>query len=564
MAPVERRGKRLVAAGRQAVGCGEHAKAIAQPVAHGVDAHERNTRRRHLDGQRDAFERIADRARRVEPRCIQREAAVDRARAPLEERDPGVGIERPQPVRVLGRNLQRHLRRREHCDGRRALEQRVHQARDFADHVLAVVEHEQEVERAKSGRELRRRIALAELHAGRIRNRRGDARGDGHRCKVHPPRAVRTRADLAARHVERDARLADAAGSNDRHQAMTVQQVVDRLDVGVAPDQRFHCFGEVRARERRNDRRCFLRHRGVLARSQREAVTPSGNRGDRSRAQRFAQCADVHLEVVLLDGGLGPHDVHELRLRHQPLAAFDQRDEHVERARPERGVLAVHEQAAFLRTDLEAIESQRRLGRPGAAEHAKRRKFRRKRRIDQLVHMLGTRQVLEPLHAHVAQRNLVREHVAQELAGRARHEHLAAVACREQACDAVQRRPEVIPVAKVGVARVERHAHRDGDGRGPWLRDQRALRRSCGRERIGRAGECGAERIADRLEDVSVVRGDHFAHQRVVTGECDPHLRGKAVPQAGAAVDVREQERHGPARKRAHARAPCQVPQNVW
>jgi hypothetical protein len=64
----------------------------------------------------------------------------------------------------------------------------------------------------------------------------------------------------------------------------------------------------------------------------------------------------VNLEIVLLDDRVRPHDVEELGLRHQAVAALDQCEQHVEGARLEDGFLAVDQQAPLARPDLELIE----------------------------------------------------------------------------------------------------------------------------------------------------------------------------------------------------------------
>ena len=60
--------------------------------------------------------------------------------------------------------------------------------------------------------------------------------------------------------------------------------------------------------------------------------------------------------------------------------------------------------------------------------------------------------------------------------------------------------------------------------------------------------KCRAERIANGLEHVAVVRGDRRSHQRVVPAHGILHRRAVAVPARSAAFDIRKQKRDGAGR----------------
>ena len=75
--------------------------------------------------------------------------------------------------------------------------------------------------------------------------------------------------------------------------------------------------------------------------------------------------------------------------------------------------------------------------------------------------MLGPRQVAQPPLAEIAQSHAIREMIAHHLARRQREQRLPAVRRREEARDAIERRPEIIAVAKLRRASVQRHPHLD-------------------------------------------------------------------------------------------------------
>ena len=81
---------------------------------------------------------------------------------------------------------------------------------------------------------------------------------------------------------------------------------------------------------------------------------------------------------------------------------------------------------------------------------------------------------------------------------------------------------------------------------GPRFRAQRLLcleRRAKGLV-SGREGH--AEGVADRLKDVAAVRVHRPAHQVLVALERAGHLLGRGFPQMRRALDVSEEQCHGP------------------
>jgi hypothetical protein len=78
-----------------------------------------------------------------------------------------------------------------------------------------------------------------------------------------------------------------------------------------------------------------------------EAIAAPRDRGDRLRPEGFAQAADLHLQIVLRDHQAGPDGVEQFVLGNDPVAAFHQRQQQVESARPQTDRPAVNHQLAF-------------------------------------------------------------------------------------------------------------------------------------------------------------------------------------------------------------------------
>ena len=105
--------------------------------------------------------------------------------------------------------------------------------------------------------------------------------------------------------------------------------------------------------------------------------------------------------------------------------------------------------------------------------------------VGQLEHLLRAAQVLEPVRAEVEPRHPVRQRVAGEVHALTRRDHLAAVGEGPEPRGADDRLARVVArVAQLGVAGVQRHAHRNVDGGRPGLGCERPLRGERGRHRV--------------------------------------------------------------------------------
>src|SRR5262249_5887625 len=113
----------------------------------------------------------------------------------------------------------------------------------------------------------------------------------------------------------------------------------------------------------------------------------------------------------------------------------------------------------------------------------------------------------------------------------------------------------------LGRARVESDPHLQGEpGGGGYSRGLEGaeveLGGDGGVEGIRGSGKGGAEGVADRLEDLAVVRLNRGVEAGVVSGEGEAHGVGVLLPELGAPLDVGEQEGDRAGGQVSHPRAP--------
>jgi hypothetical protein len=78
---------------------------------------------------------------------------------------------------------------------------------------------------------------------------------------------------------------------------------------------------------------------------------------------------------------------------------------------------------------------------------------------DKLEDVLGAREILEAVFAEIAQRGLRRQLVGDQVVPGVREQNLAAVAVGEDAGNTIEGWANVVAVALLGGAGVQRHAH---------------------------------------------------------------------------------------------------------
>ena len=176
-------------------------------------------------------------------------------------------------------------------------------------------------------------------------------------------------------------------------------------------------------------------------------------------------------------------------------------------------------------------------------EGRQRRELGRQPRMGKLEEALRPPEVLQSMLPEVAQRGAVREPALDEAGGRLGQQDLAAVTGRHDPRRPVHRGPEEVPAARLDLAGVDPHPHPDRAPVRPRLREQPVLSGDRGRHGADRNGEDGHQSVAGRLDDLAARFGDRGPDDRVVPFEGRPHRLRVRLPQAGAALDVREQER---------------------
>jgi hypothetical protein len=175
-------------------------------------------------------------------------------------------------------------------------------------------------------------------------------------------------------------------------------------------------------------------------------------------------------------------------------------------------------------------------------------------RVDELVHPLGPLQVPQPMLAQVAQPGPRREGVPHQVVGGLGQHRLPPVGRGRQPGAAVERRPEVVATLALDLPRVEAHPGSEFAHFAPSLRPQGQLPGEGGRDGVRRLGEGGVDRVAHRLEDDPPLRLHRPAEEVVVAAHGLAVGGGVGLEQAGAPLQVGEQERHRPLRQRRRRR----------
>jgi hypothetical protein len=147
------------------------------------------------------------------------------------------------------------------------------------------------------------------------------------------------------------------------------------------------------------------------------------------------------------------------------------------------------------RTADERRRLHRQVRRP-VLERPRRRELRAQTTRQQLVDPLRLREVLQPVLAQVAQRQLGQRRLVQQLARRLREQHLTTVGSRPDAGGAMHVEPHVIVGRKRRSPGVDAHPHPHARRAGPDLPLHRALRLRSSVHRVLGAPEHHEERVA--------------------------------------------------------------------
>ena len=170
-----------------------------------------------------------------------------------------------------------------------------------------------------------------------------------------------------------------------------------------------------------------------------------------------------------------------------------------------------------------------------------------------LVEPLRLGQVLELMLPEIDEGDLGRDIGGHEVAGGLRDEDLPAVAGRADACRTMDVDAHVAGRGLGGLAGVDAHADADVGAVRPLVARDAALSGDGAEEcRPGR-GEREVEAVAGRALLHAVVLPEGLAEQSMVVGEHGRVPTSQGMEQLGRALDVGEDEGHGPGRDAVHA-----------
>ena len=211
-------------------------------------------------------------------------------------------MERCEAVHVFARYPERLAAGRQDVDVRRTAEKRRRQAGRRVDDVLAIVEHQQQPAVPERGDQARKRIFGADFQTEHGRDRARHQPRVAERRQIDQPDAVLISADQPLGDGEGDRGLADAAGPDDRHQALVRELCDKRCHDFLAADHPSCREREIVRRRRRNGRGRRGPRRLLMAYRRDEIVAASDNGRDvaivaLSVAEGTTQRADLDLQI---------------------------------------------------------------------------------------------------------------------------------------------------------------------------------------------------------------------------------------------------------------------------
>jgi hypothetical protein len=328
VAPVERGAQRLLARKRRSAPSREQLEAVLQAEVDLVDRQRMRTPGGQFERQRDAVQASADRRDR-------RRLPLGDDKARLEQADAldqhlhrfgrrqrlEIGIRRGQRQRrhdvdLLAGNLQRLATARQDTDFRRRLQERRRERGAGGDHVLAVVEHQQQAPGLEMiGERLRELRAGSLLNAQHLGDRARDEKRIRDRRELDEPHAIGIGVVGVGRRLQREPGLADAADADQREQPASCQEPLDLGGFLVATDERRDLLREVVGRPFERAQRGKVgpelrMHELIDPLGHRQILEPHGAEvAQRARGRQLPEHAIGHrLRHEDLTAVSGPHD----------------------------------------------------------------------------------------------------------------------------------------------------------------------------------------------------------------------------------------------------------------
>ena len=255
-------------------------------------------------------------------------------------------------VDVLGGDAQRLATGREQRDTRAGAQQGLGHAGRRLDHVLTVVDHQQELPGADRARDtFVRHNARNGGDAERARHRGRDELWTRQGAELGDEDAIGKSRRKIPRDLQGQACLADAAGADQADQPMLGDQRRDCCELDLSTDQLRHRLRKVRRpRGRRTTGRG--RRRADLAR---ELIATPGHRPDEVAigAKELSEHGDLSRQVVLLDHPVRPHAAQELVFAEDRAASVDEGHQRIERPTAQLDRSAIGQQLPAMADDLE-------------------------------------------------------------------------------------------------------------------------------------------------------------------------------------------------------------------
>ncbi len=318
--PLDGAPQRLVAFRSAAPAAGEQVEALVETL---VEArgdvgrrHQCDPRRRELERERDAVEAPADLADLRGVRRIDREPGLHGAGALLEQprrRRRGHHVDRgrslrghvelAQRPRLFTGDAERLAARDQEVHARALGQQRIDHVAGLVEHVLAVVEDEEQPAGAERvAHRVERRQARTIGHLEGLEEQRVEVVAIVDGAQIALPDTAGIAAGAVGGDLQHEAALAHAAHAGDRHQTRGLHRLGDRLALALAPH------------ERREASRQVARHR--VEGPQRREVAAEVGRGQLVQVLRAGDVGQTVLPEVEQAGALGEEVAHQLR-RHQ-------------------------------------------------------------------------------------------------------------------------------------------------------------------------------------------------------------------------------------------------------
>jgi hypothetical protein len=238
VAPLDRGLQCLLAGGDTPRAAGQQPEAVVQ-----TRRDLRGRQRPHpgggqLDGQRDPVESLADGVDGVSVAVVDDEPGHDVV-GPVREQADRLGLDhRRHPPDGLAGHAERLAAGGQHRHLRAGAQQRVHQLGGGVDHVLAVVQADQQPPIPEvHGQRPQGPAGGLDHHPGAGRHQLGHPRGIGHRAQIDPPDAVRPPVRQARSRLHRQAGLAAAARARERDKLMTPEQPLHDGQLATPADE---------------------------------------------------------------------------------------------------------------------------------------------------------------------------------------------------------------------------------------------------------------------------------------------------------------------------------------